>query len=92
MSNRCKVSLAIVMFIVAGTAAGHFLGGPLLADRTALALATPARHPGLAVAIAQANYPEQARLVAGAVVIYLVLRVLLSFLYIRWQHPPEKRA
>ena len=84
--------LAIVIFIVAGTAAGHFLGGPRPADRTALALATPARHPGLAVAIAEANYPEHARLVAGAVVIYLVLRVLLSFLYIRWRHPAGKQA
>jgi bile acid:Na+ symporter, BASS family len=84
--------LAIVIFVVAGTAAGHFLGGPRQADRAALAIATPARHPGLAVAIAQTNYPEQGRLVAGAVVIYLILRVLLSFLYARWRHPPAEEA
>jgi BASS family bile acid:Na+ symporter len=84
--------LAIVIFIAAGTAAGPFLGGRRPADRAALAIATPARHPGLAVAIAQANYPQQSRLVAGAVLIYLMLRVLLSFPYVRWQHPPGKEA
>ena len=85
--------LAIAIFVVAGMAAGHFLGGGgQPSDRTALAIATPARHPGLAVAIAQANYPQQSRLVAGAVVIYLILRVLLSLPYLRWQHPPRKEA
>lgn len=77
--------LAIAIFVVAGLAAGHFLGGRRPADRFALAIATSARHPGLAVAIAQANYPQQSRLVAGAVVIYLILRVLLSLLYVHWQ-------
>jgi predicted Na+-dependent transporter len=84
--------LAIAIFIVAGTAVGHFLGGRRPADRTALAIATPARHPGLAVAIAQANYPQQSRLVAGAVVIYLILRMPLLFLYTRWRHPPDKEV
>ena len=84
--------LAIAIFIIAGTAAGHFLGGQQRADRVALAIATPARHPGLAVAIAQANYPEQSRLVAGAIVIYLILRILLLFPYARWQHPPGQAA
>jgi BASS family bile acid:Na+ symporter len=84
--------VAIALFIAAGTVAGYLLGGRDPADRSALAVATAARHPGLAVAIAQVNYPEQVRLVAGAVVIYLVLRVLLSVLFIRWQHPVQKEA
>ena len=84
--------LAIAIFVVGGMAAGHFLGGRRPGDRTALAIATPARHPGLAVAIAQANYPQQSRLVAGAVVIYLILRVLLAFAYARWRHPPENET
>jgi len=84
--------LAIAIFVVAGMATGHLLGGRRPADRIALAVATPARHPGLAFAIARANYPQQSLLVAGAIVIYLVLRVLLSFLYTHWQRPPEKGA
>jgi bile acid:Na+ symporter, BASS family len=77
--------LAIAIFVVTGMAAGHLLGGREPANRIALAVATAARHPGLAVAIAQANYPDQSRLVAGAVVIYLALRVLLLFPYVYWQ-------
>jgi BASS family bile acid:Na+ symporter len=84
--------LAIAIFVVAGMAAGHLLGGPRHCDRIALAIATPARHPALAVAIAQANYREQGRLVAGAVVIYLVLRLILLVPYVRWQRLHRKEA
>ncbi len=84
--------LALAIFIVTGMTVGHVLGGEGRPDRIALAIATPARHPGLAIAIAEANYPAQGRLVAGAVVIYLILRLLVLFLYLRWQHPPEKEV
>ena len=75
--------LALAIFVVAGTAVGHFLGGPADGDRTALAMATSSRHPALALAIAKANFPEQTTLVAGAVVIYLLLRVVLTIPYVR---------
>lgn len=81
------LKISIPIFVVAGMAAGHFLGGPRPADRIALAIATPARHPGLAVAIAQSNYPERSRLVAGAVVICLILRLLLLVPFVRRQPP-----
>jgi BASS family bile acid:Na+ symporter len=51
--------LALAIFMLAGTAVGHLLGGPVEEDRTTLALATSARHPGLAMAIAAANFPQQ---------------------------------
>ena len=50
-----------------------------LAAWTALAAATSARHPGLALAVAHANFPEQTGLVAGAIVIYIDLHALLLF-------------
>jgi BASS family bile acid:Na+ symporter len=78
--------LALALFILGGTAVGHMLGGPLPEDRTVLAIATASRHPGLALAIAKANYPEYTKLVAGAVVIYLIFRLLLALPYIRWRH------
>jgi BASS family bile acid:Na+ symporter len=78
--------LALAIFMLAGTAVGHLLGGPVEEDRTTLALATSARHPGLAMAIAAANFPQQKTLVAGAVVIYLILRLILSIPYARWRH------
>ena len=77
--------LALALFIIAGTAAGHFLGGPVAEDRMVLAIATSSRHPGLALAIANANYPEQRMLVAGAVVIYLIFRLILAVPYLRWR-------
>jgi BASS family bile acid:Na+ symporter len=81
--------LALALFVIAGTAVGHFLGGPLPEDRTVLAIATSSRHPGLALAIAKANFPEYTRLVAGAVVIYLIFRLLLAVPYMRWRrHAP----
>jgi BASS family bile acid:Na+ symporter len=78
--------LALAIFMAAGTAVGHLLGGPAEEDRTVLAIATSSRHPGLALAIAKANFPEQSLLVAGAVVIYLILRIVLTIPYGRWRH------
>jgi BASS family bile acid:Na+ symporter len=84
--------LALAIFVAAGMAAGHLLGGPAAGDRTTLAVAASARHPGLALAIAVANYPEQKMLVAGGVVIYLVLRGILAVPYMHWQHAtPQAR-
>ena len=77
--------LAIVVFVAAGATVGHLLGGPRPEDRTTLALATAARHPGIAIAIAHANFPEQTIPVAGAVVIYLILRIVLSLPYMKWR-------
>lgn len=76
---------ALALFMIAGTAIGHILGGPLDRDRTVLAIATSSRHPGLALAIAKENYPDQLPLVAGAVVVYLILRLLLAIPYSRWR-------
>lgn len=84
--------LAIAIFICAGIAAGHLLGGPVQADRIALGIVTPARHPGIAVAIAQANYPDQVRLVAGAVILYMLLRALLLIPYMNWRRTHRKIA
>jgi BASS family bile acid:Na+ symporter len=83
--------LAMAIFVIAGTVAGHFLGGPRAEDRTTLAVATSSRHPGLALAIAYANFPEQARLVAGAIVIYLILRMVLLLPYLRWPRSSPER-
>lgn len=77
--------VALILFIVAGLAAGHTLGGPKQSDRTALALATASRHPGLAIAIAAGNFPAQAKLGAGAIIIYLLLSQILFIPYKRWR-------
>ena len=84
--------LAMAIFVIAGTAAGHLLGGPRAQDRTVLAAAASSRHPALALAIANANFPEQTKLVAGALVIYLILRVVVLFPYLRRLRTRQKES
>ncbi len=75
--------LVFVLFAVVGIAVGHSLGGPADEDRVVLALSTAARHPALALAIGTANYPGQ-KLVPAAILLYLLVSVIVSFLYIGW--------
>jgi BASS family bile acid:Na+ symporter len=75
--------LAIIAFVVFGLAVGHLLGGPESKDRTALALATASRHPGVAIAMAQANFPEQ-KLAAAAVLLYLIVSAIVTIPYLKW--------
>jgi bile acid:Na+ symporter, BASS family len=76
--------LAIIAFIVVGLAAGHWLGGPDPNTRTILALATATRHPGVALIIANANLPDE-KLVAPAVLLYLLVSVVASAPYVMWR-------
>jgi BASS family bile acid:Na+ symporter len=74
---------AIVAFILVGLAVGHALGGPEPADRTVLALMTASRHPGVAITIASASFPERKPLIA-AMVLYLLVNVILYLPYRAW--------
>jgi len=78
------VLYASAIFVVVGLVAGHFLGGPEPEDRTVLALSTATRHPGMAFAIAAANYAT-ARLALTAVLLYFVISAVLSFVYLAWR-------
>ena len=79
---------AIAAFVLTGLAAGHLLGGPSLEQRTVLAHATAFRHPGIAVAIAQINFPQE-KTVLAAVLLYLLLGAVLAIPYVAWRrrHP-----
>jgi BASS family bile acid:Na+ symporter len=76
--------LAFVVFVAAGLAAGHALGGPDPDSRTVLALATSARHPGVALAIAHVNFPDAKALVA-AVLLFLLVNAVVSIPYVAWR-------
>jgi bile acid:Na+ symporter, BASS family len=76
--------LAMAIFVVVGLVAGHLLGGPDPNDRTVLALATASRHPGIALLIAQINYPQETAL-AAAVLIFLVTNAVLTAPYVFWR-------
>jgi bile acid:Na+ symporter, BASS family len=74
---------AVASFVVVGLAAGHLLGGPDPANRVVLAMTTASRHPGIAVAIASANFPHQ-KLAVPAILLYLMANVLISIPYRKW--------
>lgn len=75
--------IALAAFVLVGLAVGHVLGGPEPENRTSLAIATASRHPGIAVALAQANFPEQ-KLAMAAVLLYLLVNGVVSIPYLLW--------
>lgn len=76
--------LAMIAFIAIGLVVGHALGGPVEGDRTALALATATRHPGVAVAVLNAIEPGSKEVVM-VVVLYLLVGMVATIPYVRWR-------
>ncbi len=76
--------VAIVAFILVGLAVGHFLGGPDPGDRTALALATATRHPGVAIAVLHAIEPDSTD-VTLVILLYLLVGMVATIPYVRWR-------
>jgi len=87
--------IALTAFVLVGLAVGHFLGGPVPGNRTALAIATSSRHPGVALLLARANFPAE-KLVIAAVLLYLLVNALFVILYLLWtkrrQPQPENQV
>ena len=81
LRNNTVITLAA--FVIVGLAVGHWLGGPAPENRTSLAIATASRHPGIAIAVAQANFPEQ-KLAMAAVLLYLLINAFVSIPYFLW--------
>lgn len=77
---------AMLLFSLVGLTVGHLLGGPSQADRAVLSLATAARHPGLAIAIAGVNFPDEKGVLA-AVLWHLIVAAVVAVPYILWARP-----
>ena len=75
--------VAFAAFATLGLSIGHILGGPRFEDREVLALYTSARHPAMALAIAQANFPQQ-RLALAPILLLLVISAIISVPYVLW--------
>ena len=71
--------LSLTAFTLAGLIFGYWLGGPEQANRRVLSLGTACRHPGLALAIAHGNFPQQT-MAMPAIFLYLVISILLCVL------------
>jgi BASS family bile acid:Na+ symporter len=76
--------LAIIAFVVVGLVVGHLLGGPDPRSRTVLALATATRHPGVAMVISAASL-EGSKLVAPALILYLIVAAIATAPYTIWR-------
>jgi bile acid:Na+ symporter, BASS family len=75
------VLAALIGFTLVGVVVGHFLGGPDEDNRTVLALATGSRHPGIPLALASLNFPDQKDVVA-VVLYHLIIGALVAMPYV----------
>ena len=83
--------LAIIAFVLVGLVIGHLLGGPTGANRTALAVSTASRHPGLAILIVQANFPGE-KLAMPAALLFLLVNIVATMVYPLWNRRRQPLA
>ena len=76
-------AVVLLVFVLVGLVAGHLLGGPDPHERMVLAFSSASRHPGMALAIAHANFPQQ-KLATAAVLLYLLISIVGSIPYQKW--------
>ncbi|HSR00326.1 MAG TPA: hypothetical protein VLM36_10470, partial [Sphingomicrobium sp.] len=75
--------VAIIGTVLAGLAAGHWLGGPDPVHRVALAQAAATRHPGIAALIAEGSFKDEPQIKVG-IVLFLLVGIILTTLYFAW--------
>lgn len=83
--------LALALFSIVGLTVGHWLGGDNEDNRTVLALATSARHPAVALAIAGTNFQHQ-KAVLAVVLLHLLVGMVVSLPYVAWRKRRHARA
>ena len=83
MNAGVRVWPSIMLTTAAALALGHWLGGPEPATRTAVAITSALRNPGLALLVATLNAAPPA--VTGTVLAYVLVSALLVVPYIMWR-------
>jgi BASS family bile acid:Na+ symporter len=83
--------LAFVVFTIVGLTVGHLLGGPLAETRVVLALCTASRHPALAAAIVQVNFPHEPMAIAAVVLFVLVCEITIAPYSFYWSRRHQSR-
>lgn len=78
-----RVALAIVVVTAIALAVGHLLGGPDPGTRTATAISSAARNPGLALLVAALNAAPPG--IGAAVLAYFVFSALTVVPYVAWR-------
>jgi BASS family bile acid:Na+ symporter len=82
---------AFTGFVIVGIGAGYLLGGPKLDNRYVLGIATSARHPGLALAISSASFPQQTRTIE-AITLYMLVGIVLTLGLSLWHRRFDTHA
>jgi len=77
-----RALLAMVVFVGAGLGVGHVMAGPEPDRSIVLAIACANRNPGIAIAIASANFPEES--FAPTVIMYAIVVGVVTTPYVRW--------
>jgi BASS family bile acid:Na+ symporter len=72
--------LPMLLFITAGLAVGHAMGGPDPHHALVLALSTACRHPALAMSIAASNFPDQR--FAMTIMLYAIVGAIVTIPYL----------
>jgi BASS family bile acid:Na+ symporter len=78
-----RITLGIALATMLALAVGHLLGGPAPATRTATAISSAARNPGLALLVATLNAASPA--ISATVLAYLVIAALTVTPYAIWR-------
>lgn len=78
-----RVSFAIALATALALLVGHLLGGPDPATRTATAISTAARNPGLALLVATLNSASPA--ITAAILAYFAVAALTVIPYVVWR-------
>ena len=81
---------AMVLTTAAALAAGHLLGGPAPTTRTAVAITSAARNPGLALLVATVNAAPP--VIFATVLAYVLVSLLAITPYAAWRHRAARRA
>jgi bile acid:Na+ symporter, BASS family len=78
-----RIVAAIALITLGALCAGHLLGGPEPSTRTAVAISSAARNPGLAFVVAALNSapPE----VNATILVYIVISALTVIPYVLWR-------
>jgi len=83
VNTGLRGTATIVLTTGAALAAGHLLGGPEPATRTAVAIISAARNPGLALLVATLNNAQPA--IQATVLAYLLISVVAIIPYVLWR-------
>jgi BASS family bile acid:Na+ symporter len=78
-----RTALAIVIVTLGALAVGHAMGGPEPATRTAVAITSAARNPGLALLVVALN--QAAPEIGRAVLSYLLVSAFTIVPYVMWR-------